>query len=317
MTQVVPRGGSFAITIATLLGLVVSWVGITAPRQSIGADVAAGPAISAELSSIVRVQSVTNTTSEGTFVSLPIAATAGNLLVVVAAAATAGEISISDGVNTWYRIAGEPKTWDADGWYAKDCVGGPLIITVSGAFPAAFAAQVVEFSGANKTHPIGGHNEAPGGAGAQNLSSGASRTASSSAGVPGGTGGPELSPGTGGPLSPDGDYAIGWAIYVTDARIPTRPGTISSHSGAALVLSSQAFSPTLAHRLDEPQVDAVGADDASGLAISHGQMVGPGIEDFRVHLSTPDYVAYWAWVATIRAQEVRNPPLAASADPNW
>ena len=133
------------------------------------------------------------------------------------------------------------KTWNADGWYAKDCIGGPLEIAISGRKSYAFAAQIIELHGADKTAPIDGTNAAPGGANILNLSSGPSSTASTG-----------------------GRYVIGWTTYVTDARRPAPSGTLSSYSGAVLMLSSRAFTPVLDSQTDEPQVNAIGTDTDLG-----------------------------------------------------
>jgi hypothetical protein len=50
---------------------------------------------------------------------------------------------------------------------------------------------------------------------------------------------------------------------------------------------------------DEPQLDAVGDDNAAGLLVSHGPVEGSGPVDFSIELSSGDYVAYWAWAALL------------------
>jgi hypothetical protein len=140
-----------------------SEVGPSDPALAIMAPSAYVPRVS-------RVGMASAVTASASSVTINYTATTGNLLFVTCISAISAYPSVSDGVNT-YTLIGS-NNWDYQVWYAKNIHGGPLNIVFSGG-TAAWAAQVIEFSGASTTAPIASENDTG------NSSSGATATATS------------------------------------------------------------------------------------------------------------------------------------------
>ena len=100
---------------------------------------------------ISKVGTASNTASSASSVSISYTATSGNLLFVVAMGVIGGFPAVSDGVNTYTLLTS--ANFDYQVWYAKNVTGGALTIVCSGG-TAAWAAQVIEYSGASTSSPI-------------------------------------------------------------------------------------------------------------------------------------------------------------------
>ena len=108
------------------------------------------------------VQARANEVTSGTSSSVTLASptTAGNLIVVYVLWSNTAAVSISDSRGDAYAIAAPRTTWgsswSAQGFYAKNVVGGPTTVTASfatavGSFGVVY---VHEYSGVDKVAPV-------------------------------------------------------------------------------------------------------------------------------------------------------------------